>query len=335
MSRRPTPRRIGLLAFDGLTALDLVGPSEVFATANSLHAERAPGARPPYELLVLGVDHATARAESGLVVRPDCPLADAPPLDTLLVPGGCGLREPARLRTVARWLRRRQRGLRRIASVCTGAYALAEAGLLDGRRAATHWRHAAAFAARYPAVRVDADAIYVREDRIYTSAGITAGIDLALALVEEDLGPDITLAIARELVVYLRRAGGQRQYSERLALSIAATHPLAGVLAWIQDHLHEDLPVERLAAACHLGSRQLTRRFGTTFGTTPAACVERLRVEEGAQLLLGSARGIEAIARAVGFRSPDVFRRAFERRYGIPPQTFRARFGATDQESTR
>src|SRR5688500_1460938 len=233
MSRRPTTRRIGLLAFDGLTALDLVGPAEVFATASALHGERGASRPPPYELVVLGVDAGPVRAESGLVFQPDRTLAAAPPLDTLLVPGGCGLREPARLRTVARWLRRRQRGLRRIASVCTGAYALAEAGLLDGRRAATHWRHAAAFAARYPAVRVDADAIYVREDRIYTSAGITAGIDLALALVEDDLGPDVTLSVARELVVYLRRAGGQRQYSERLAMSVAANHSLAGLLAWI------------------------------------------------------------------------------------------------------
>lgn len=319
-------RRIGFLGYQRFTALDLVGPSDVFAAANELAASVSPRASPPYELIVVGLDRRPFRAESGLAMLPDTSLADAPTLDTLLIPGGSGLREPAQLAAVSAWLQRRQRGIRRIASVCTGAWALAEAGLLDGCRATTHWRYAAALAERYPKVRVDADAIFIRQDRLYTSAGITAGIDLALALIEEDHGTALALAVARELVVYLRRAGGQRQFSERLALSAQAGQPLAELTAWMHDHLRDDLSLARLAERCHISPRQLARRFDSAFAMSPAAYVERLRTDEASQLLLGDARPIDRVAAAVGFRSADVFRRAFERRFGIPPAQFRARF---------
>jgi transcriptional regulator GlxA family with amidase domain len=320
-------RRIGFLGFQRLTALDLVGPAEVFATANDLAVATSPRQRPPYELMVLGLDRRPFVAESGLTFQPQCTLADAPALDTLIVPGGRGLREPAQLAPVAAWLRTRRRGLRRIAAVCTGAYALAEAGLLDGRKATTHWRHAPAFAQRYPQVQVDADAIFIRQEGVYTSAGITAGIDLALALVEDDCGPTLALAVARELVVHRRRAGGQRQFSERLALSAAAGSRLAELTAWMQDHLGADLALARLAERCHLSPRQLARRFVAEFGVSPATYVERLRIDESSQLLLADGAGIESIATAVGFRSADVFRRAFERRFGVAPLQYRARFG--------
>ncbi|KFN48719.1 GlxA family transcriptional regulator [Arenimonas composti] len=328
----PRPRSIGFLGYPGITALDLTGPLEAFATANALlpGEGREGGATPrPYRLLVLGVDGKSAFAsEPGLRLQPDCAMAAAPALDTVIVPGGAGLREPRRLRAAAGWLRTRQRATRRIASVCTGAWALAEAGLLDGRRATTHWRFAAELAARYPAVDVDADAIWIRAGRCYTSAGVTAGIDLALALIEQDHGPRLALAVARELVVHVRRAGGQRQYSERLAFQGGSAGRLAELREWMLTNLAGDLSVERLAERCHVSPRQLTRRFRDALGITPAACVERLRVEEAGERLLAGA-GIDAVAAAVGFRSTDVFRRAFERHYGVPPSSFRARFAAT------
>lgn len=326
MASRPRTRRIGFLGYPQLTALDLVGPAEVFATAAALLQAARPSSRPVYEVVVLGLDAGAFRAESGLAFLPDAALADAPALDTLIIPGGHGLREPATLAFVAKWLRRRQRSLRRIASVCTGAWALAEAGLLDGLRATTHWRHADGLARSYPKIRVEADTLYLREDRIYTSAGVTAGIDLALALVEEDHGPSLALAVARELVVHLKRAGGQRQYSERLAMTVDAGSQLEELTAWMHDHLADDLSLGRLAERCHISPRQLARRFAATVGMSPAAYVERLRIDEGSQLLLAGG-SIERVAAAVGFRSADVFRRAFERRLGVSPQQFRARFG--------
>lgn len=322
-------RRIGFIGFPQFNALDLAGPLEVFSAAAELERERAgPRRRAIYETVVLGPDGAPCRAESALTVLPDRPLADAPPLDTVIVPGGRGVRDPATLRLLALWLRRLGPRLRRIASVCTGAYALAEAGLLDGCTVTTHWRHADALAARYPQLTIDPDAIFLRSGRIYTSAGISAGIDLALALVAEDHGPALALAVARELVVHVKRDGGQRQYSAPLAFQTQAGDRLGELAAWTLRHLGEDLSVERLAQRCNLSRRQLSRRFHETFGVAPAQYVERLRVDEARQRLSESRAPIERIAAALGFRSTDVFRRAFERQVGVAPAHYRARFGA-------
>lgn len=329
MARSSRTRRIGFIGYPRITAIDLVGPMDVFSTANHLiEASSAGTGRPAYELVVIGLGKRAFVAESGIAFLPQVALADAPTLDTLVVPGGCGLREPETLRAVSDWLRQRQRAIRRIASVCTGIYALAEAGLLEGRVATTHWRHAEAFAARYPGVKLDADAIFVKQERLYTSAGITAGIDLALALVEEDHGPALALAVARELVVYLKRAGGQSQFSERLSFQASTAGRLGELCAWMIEHLADDLSVERLAERCRVSPRQLSRRFKLALGMSPAAYVERLRTEEAGQRLLDGRASIERIAEAVGFRSTDVFRRAFERRFGIAPAQFRARFSA-------
>jgi transcriptional regulator GlxA family with amidase domain len=327
MATLPRTRRIGFLGYQQITALDLVGPMEVFSTANDLiGADAGAAMKPPYELVVLGLNKRTFLAESGAVFMPQVTLAASPTLDTLVVPGGRGLREPAQLQVVTQWLRKKHRSIRRIASVCTGIYALAEAGLLDGRDATTHWRHAETLAARYPEIRVNADAIFIKQDRVYTSAGITAGIDLALALVEEDHGPRWALAVARELVVFLKRAGGQSQYSERLSFQAGTAGRLAELGTWMLEHLSSDLSVERLAERCQISPRQLTRRFQQAMGVSPAAYVERLRTEEASHRLLADNTPIERIAEAVGFASTDVFRRAFERRFGVAPAQFRARF---------
>jgi transcriptional regulator GlxA family with amidase domain len=327
MATSPRTRRIVLLGYTGLTALDLSGPAEVFATASAwLDARRRARAAPAYALVVASLDRRRFVAENGLNFLADSDLAAAGSGDTLIVPGGKGLREPRRLARAAAWLRERHPAFRRVAAICTGAYALAEARLLDGAQATTHWRHAEAFAERYPAISLVVDALYLRHGRFYTSAGVTAGIDLCLSLVEQDHGPQCALAVARELVVHLKRAGGQRQYTERLASRGTEDARIAALSAWMLDHLDADLGVAQLAARCHCSERQLGRRFLGAFGLTPAAYVERLRVEEAGQHLVAGESHIDRIARSVGFRSTDVFRRAFERHYGIAPREYRERF---------
>jgi len=245
------------------------------------------------------------------------------------VPGGARLRTDAELREqLARWIAARAARTRRVVSVCTGFYALAASGVLDGRRATTHWRHAVDAARRFPQVRLEPDAIFIRDGAFATSAGITAGIDLALALVEEDLGPSISLAVARELVVYLKRSGGQLQYSEPLRFQVRASGRLADLAAWIPSHLGEDLSIERLADRVNFSPRHFARVFKQTFGLTPAEHVEQLRLDEAAARLLASGLTLEAIAHSVGYQGGDTFRRAFERRFGVPPSSYRERFAA-------
>jgi transcriptional regulator GlxA family with amidase domain len=257
---------------------------------------------------------------------PHTTLRDAPPLDTLIVPGGRGLREPATNAKVAEWIAQRADRTRRIATVCTGVYGVAPTGLLDGRRVATHWRFADALATRFPALQVDGNALFLRDGRFYTSGGVTAGIDLALALIEEDHGPQLALRVARELVVYLKRPGGQEQYSEPLKFQMRAADRFADLVAWIDAHPHRDLSVETLAERAHLSTRQFRRRFAAALGCAPAAYVENVRMAEARRRLALRAGTVEAIAVSVGFASADAFRRAFERRFGVPPRDYRARF---------
>ena len=331
MNNASRTRRIGFLGYQGVTALDLIGPMEVFATANALiDTGRINATRLVYELVVLGLNKRFFMAESGVAFVPQISLAETPALDTLLIPGGRGLREAAQLKIASQWLRLNHQSIRRIASVCTGIYALADAGLLEGCIVTTHWRHAEAFAKSYPGVKLDADAIFIKQGKLYTSAGITAGIDLALTLVEEDHGPKLALAIAQELVVYLKRAGGQSQFSGRLSFQANTVGRLAELCAWILENLADDLSVEKLAERCQVSPRQLSRRFKLDLGMPPAAYVERLRTEEAGQRLLADNACVEQIAEAVGFRSADVFRRAFERRFGVAPAQFRARFSSVN-----
>jgi len=325
MTTAPRSRRIGFIVFPAFNALDLSGPLEVFSIANELVHEREPGRRPPYATVVLGTAARAMRAESGLEVMPHTTLSDAPALDTLIVPGGHGLRRPRTFGTVSHWVQRQAPRLRRIASVCTGAYALAEAGLLDGCRVTTHWRHIQALAARYPRLTVEAAAIFLRAGNRYTSAGISAGIDLALALVAEDEGPALSLEIARELVIHVKRDGDQKQRSAPLTFQIQAGDRLGELAAWALRNLDGDLSAEQLAQRCHLSVRQLSRRFREAFGLAPAQYIEQLRITEACARLGGSRASIARVAAAVGFRSADVFRRAFLRQFGLSPREYRAR----------
>src|SRR5262249_42159802 len=265
-------------------------------------------------------------SESGILFKPHTTLQKAPALDTLMIPGGPGLRNPQTQATVATWVKSRAPRIRRIATVCTGLYGLAPTGLLDGRRVTTHWRFARDVAQRFPKLKVDVNSLFLRDGPFYTGAGVTSGIDLSLALIEEDYGPSVALAVARELVVYLKRPGGQEQYSEPLKFQTESADRFGDLAAWMQGHLDHDLSVDALAARACLCPPHLSRRFKDIFGASPAKFVEDLRLGEARERLSMAEQNVESVARSVGFRSPDAFRRAFERRFGINPTHYRKRF---------
>jgi transcriptional regulator GlxA family with amidase domain len=322
------PKRIGFIGFDGIVAIDLAGPAEVFATAQTGEGRDKP--TPCYEVLTIGLSNQPFVAESGIVFTPQKTLKTAPALDTLIIPGGKGLRIPHISRLVSAFVKARSGRTRRIVSICTGIYGLASTGLLSGRKVTTHWRYAQDVARRFPDIRVHDNAIFLKDGPFYTSAGATAGIDLALSLIEEDYGPRVSLAVARELVVYLKRAGGQEQYSEPLQFQTESVSRLSELTTWALSHLHQDLSVESLAARACLCPRHFSRRFKAEFGTTPADFVERLRLDEARRRLSAGDNSVENVGISVGFKSADAFRRAFERRLGVNPSDYRRRFSANE-----
>ncbi len=314
---------IGLLAYPNMQSLDLVGPLDVFGTANGQVAGEL-----PYQLHIVGLDREPVRAENGLVVMPSCTLDDVPALDTLLIPGGAGSRVINADARLLAWLRERAATTRRMVCVCTGIYVLAATGLLDGRQVTTHWCYAEDVARRHPALRLQADRLFLRDGPFATSGGLTAGMDLALALVEEDLGGPAALMVARYLVMYVKRPGNQAQFSAPLAAQSQDKGRLAGLLDWLLQHLDEDLAVERLAGQVAMSPRNFRRVFVETFRDTPARFVERLRLEQACLRLTAGKGSVERIAAGVGFRSADAFRRAFRAHYGSSPAEYRQRFGS-------
>ncbi|UNO43090.1 GlxA family transcriptional regulator [Streptomyces sp. MST-110588] len=310
-------RDVLVVLFEGVQSLDVTGPVEVFTGASRC----VPGS---YRVRTATLDGGPVRTSSDLTLAPDLSLADAGAPDILLMPGGRGTRAPDP-RLVA-WLREHAPHARRKVSVCTGAFLFAAAGLLDGRRATTHWTRCAALAENFPAVRVDPDPIYVRDGDVATSAGVTAGIDLALALVEEDLGRDTALAVARHLVVFLRRPGNQRQFSVQLAAQTAERRPLRDVQQWITENPAADLSVEALAQRASLSPRHFARAFRAEVGMTPGRYVDRVRIEAARRLLEDTADGVEEISRRCGYGTPESMRRAFVRTLGAAPAEYRRRF---------
>ncbi|WP_338775703.1 GlxA family transcriptional regulator [Streptomyces sp. DG1A-41] len=315
-----TDRRIVFVVFDGFQPLDLTGPHEVFHSAGEDYACEvvAPRAGP-------------VRSVSGLLVHAGHGVADLGPagIDTLVVVGGRGVDRARQDQALVSWIAAAAAGARRVASVCSGVFLLAAAGLLDGRRVTTHWAREEQLAREHPEVRVDCEPIFVRDGRVWTSAGVTAGMDLALALVEDDLGREVAHAVARRLVLFLRRPGGQSQFSVALWARQPATDPLRAAVTAIHADPGARHDIAGLAAHAGLSPRHLQRRFTAELGVPPATYVERVRVEAAQRALTEGDEPVEAVARRCGFATAETLRRAFHRRLGIAPSDYRARFRST------
>ncbi|WP_315832472.1 GlxA family transcriptional regulator [Bradyrhizobium prioriisuperbiae] len=305
---------IGVLIFPDFQLLDAAGPISAFEIAGRLSGRRA-------TIRTLALEAGPVRSSSGVEMLARS-IKGCGPLDTLIVVGGEGTRAPTLSEPIIAFVTAAARRVRRIASVCSGAYVLAQAGLLDGRRATTHWGRSSHFLATYPKVRLEPDRIYVKDGNVWTSAGISAGIDLALAMIAEDDGDEIAKDTARQLVVYHRRAGGQSQFSTLLELK-EPTGRFKPLLAWAREHLEQPLTVERMAEQAHMSSRHFTRAFIAETGMTPSKAVEKLRVEVAKTRVECISEPIEEIARQTGFRDPERMRRAFVRAFGQPPQSLR------------
>lgn len=320
-------RQIVVLALNGSQSLDVTGPLEVFAAAAD--ARRALGRDAGYRVSVVTLSGDVVHTSSGLGLVPKMSLSAArrAGIDTLIVAGGEGARHGADDPEVTLAVRRAAQRSRRVAAVCTGAFVLAGAGLLDGVRVTTHFAHCAELASRFPRVKVEAEPIYVRQGSIWTSAGVTAGIDLSLALVEQDYGAALALQAARELVVFVRRAGGQTQFSPQLAAQAKEPGSLRDVQCYIAEHPEATLDVPTLARRARMSVRNFTRVFRKRSGFSPAEYVECVRVDAAKRLLETSEHGVDGVARAVGFGTPEALRRAFARRVGVSPSDYRARFG--------
>lgn len=318
------PRPVEILIFPDVQLLDAAGPLQVFVTANETAA--AAGRPLPYAPRVMAVPAGAVMSTAGLALVAAPLSAPGRALDTLVVAGGRGVHAAAGDPRLLRWIVQRSRLARRTASVCTGAFLLAAAGLLDGRRVTTHWRHCAELARRYPTLVVESDPIFVRDGDVWTSAGVTAGIDLALAFVEADLGRDVALAVARQLVVFARRPGGQAQFSAALGLGVAAEFD--GLHAWMSHNLHRGLSVPELAARAGMSERSFARRYLAATGSTPSRAVEKLRVEAARTALGKTRRSIKEIARHCGFGSEETMRRSFLRVLAVAPRDYRERFPA-------
>jgi transcriptional regulator GlxA family with amidase domain len=317
-------RTVVILAFDGMQLLDLAGPVEVFRTATRL------GATPPYRTVIATPTGESIRSESGVVIGAEESIPNLRrrrrPFDTMLVVGGQGVQDAANDASLVSDLAVVSHRVERIASVCTGAFLLAAAGLLSDRKATTHWASCAQLADAYPDVDVVPDCIYVQDGNIWTSAGVTAGIDLALALVEADHGAELAHTVAGWLVVFTRRPGGQAQFSAQLRAQPARTPALAAIQQWLPDHLCDDLTVEALARRAAMSPRSFARCFVAETETTPAVFVEALRIEAAKRLLATSDLTVSAIARAVGLKHAETLYRAFRRRAGTTPESYRGHF---------
>jgi transcriptional regulator GlxA family with amidase domain len=316
-------RRVVLVVFPDLQLLDLAGPLEVFAMADRFSDSEVS----EYATEVVSPDGGVIRASNGLEIGANRAVgACRGPIDTLVVVGGRGVAQAIVDDRLVAWIRSAAQRSRRVTSVCSGAFLLARAGLLDGRSATTHWATCARLAQLFPEVTVDPDPIFIRDGNVWTSAGVTAGMDLALALVEHDLGPDRAREIARYLVLFVQRSGGQSQFSAQLAAQRPERDTLVQLASWIADHLGDDLSVPVLAARASMSVRNFSRRFVQEFGSTPAAYVEAVRVEAGRRLLETTRRGLTEIARDCGFGTVETMHRSFQRTIRVTPGQYRQHF---------
>ena len=317
------PRRVVVLLYPGVQLLDVAGPADVFVAADRLRRR----ARETYAVELVAQRRAAVRTFAEVDLVPHRQVDEIKgPIDTLVVPGGEGAEAVLRDRRLIAWVKQTAGRARRVMGVCSGAFLLAEAGLLDGRRATTHWHVAEQLASRYPRVRVEADRIFVRDGAVWTSAGVTAGMDLALALVEEDCGRRLAVAVARALVMFVKRPGGQSQFSAPLSVQEAERPGLRELQAWIAERPAADLSVDVLARRSAMSVRNFARAFRRDVGVTPARFVERIRVEAARRHLEDSAVGLEDVATRAGFRTAEVMRRAFHRTVHVSPAAYRRGF---------
>jgi len=320
------PRLIVMLIYPGVMTMDVFGPLEAFATAN--HA----AGLPLYRLEIAAMTTAPVATSLGIAITPTVALDDiAGPIDTLLVSGGFGQPVASSDQRLLAWLRTNRLRARRCGSICSGAFVLAAAGLLDGKRATTHWALANELDRRYPEISVEADAIFVRDGSIYTSAGVTTGIDLALGLIEEDHGRTLSLRVARALVAYLKRPGGQSQFSNHLLAQFAASPPVRQAQEWALENLSADLSVKALAKRARISERSFRRAFVEETGEAPRDFVERIRIDAARSLFEEAQLPVQVVAARCGFETVDNLRRAFVRRLGVTPQDYRQRFRLADK----
>lgn len=329
---KPSKRQVVLVGFDGMQLLNLVGPAEMLDAATQVL-----GGGRGYRVTIATADGAPVRGSAGMRLAADKPLAHVRPraVDTVIAGGGMRIGEVANDPRLVSGLQRLSAGARRTCSVCTGAFLLASAKLLDGKAATTHWAFCTELARRHPRIRVEPDRIFVRDGTTMTSAGATAGMDLTLALIEEDHGPHVARTVARWTVMFLQRPGGQSQFSEHLALPSTIASPIREVLDAIVAQPAADHRLAQLAKRAAVSERHLRRMFADQTGTTPARFVERIRVEAARAHLEGSATPIEAVAAACGFGSAETMRRSFLRVLGVGPSDYRARFRSTGDLSPR
>jgi transcriptional regulator GlxA family with amidase domain len=317
-----TKRDIAVVIHDGVQALDVAGPLDVFAAANGFLA-----AEDHYRCLLVAKNRTPVRSSNGMWMTPDLGFEDAcREFDTVLVAGGPDLPGREADDAMSDWLRQWGTAAKRYGSICNGAFALGNAGLLDGRTVTTHWLCSAELASRFPAARVQHDRIHARDDRLVTSAGVTAGIDLSLALVGEDHGPSVSLACAKGLVVVAQRQGGQSQFSPLLQLPSETITPLAKVQAYVMEHIGEPFSVERLAGIAGVSPRSIARLFVRELSITPHDFVEGIRIDHARNLLEATDLALKVVAFDCGFASPDQMRSAFQRKLGVTPLRYRESF---------
>lgn len=325
---RKRTRRIRMLVFPGAHLLDISGPLSLFAAANDF------AGYPAYDVGLIARRTGAVASSGGLqLVATQSTAGIDRNIDTLLIAGGEGIDAVLRERAIVAWLQQQARQCRRVASVCSGALLLAEAGLLDNRRATTHWQRCQRLAVDYPRVRVELDSIFVRDGKYATSAGISAGMDLALALIEEDFGPNLVQDLAREFVLYMRRSGGQAQFSPALRSQNPVPGKMVALQQWVLENLHLPLSVADLAARAAMSPRHFARRFAAESGMTPAAFVAAARVDAARQALAGGVEHIDRVADQLGFGSAERMRRSFRRHLAVTPSQFRQHFQKPEGET--
>lgn len=315
-----TPKRIGLVGFDQCRALHLAGAADALAAA--FLDDGFGGRLPCYELCTIGVTLEPFCGDSGMVFTPQESLETAPPLDTIIIAGGAGLQDLKLRERIAKWVVARVNNTRRIATVCTGIYAVAPTGLLDNRHVTTHWRSGRDVSQQFPKLKVNHKRLLIKDGLFYTSTGLSAGINLSLALIEEDYGPYVARAISQDLVMYSagREPGGD--HSGRIDLNSDPIHRFGQLVGWIASNLHADLSVEVLARRACMCPNHFSRAFKSVFGTPPSEFVENLRLNEAKRRLAARHKTLRSVGEAVGFTSPQAFQRAFKRRFGVRPSSY-------------